>query len=274
MKQSKEKHYILRILNVILLWIGIQLSCGIFAANEQSGIINSQIKMNAIYASQAKTDPTQNSPGRIPTEQIWTQQAIYLAQQLAIEKVNDKVNTKRKSNHEDSLPKLGDHFGGGIVFKISFMDQKAWIVALVDQSSRKGITWTIDNILKETDGARSVENGKSNTKAILAALGGQDKGNYAASIAANYRVQDDGNTSCTGIKEEICHDDWYLPSIDELSILYNMKESIGNFSLDPYWSSTEYDKNDAIIKFFHNGKIDHFFKNSKFKIRAIREHSF
>jgi hypothetical protein len=33
-------------------------------------------------------------------------------------------------------------------------------------------------------------------------------------------------------------DDWYLPSIDELSLLYDQRVAVGNFNGD-YWSSTE-----------------------------------
>jgi hypothetical protein len=51
----------------------------------------------------------------------------------------------------------------------------------------------------------------------------------------------------TNIAAQICNDldlngytDWYLPSIDELNILYTNRNLIGGgFIFDDYWSSTE-----------------------------------
>ena len=44
----------------------------------------------------------------------------------------------------------------------------------------------------------------------------------------------DANNSCMSLG-----DGWRLPTIDELKILYQNRESIGNFKWDSYWSSTK-----------------------------------
>jgi len=44
----------------------------------------------------------------------------------------------------------------------------------------------------------------------------------------------DANNSCINLG-----DGWRLPTIQELKILYQNRESIGNFKWDSYWSSTK-----------------------------------
>ena len=67
------------------------------------------------------------------------------------------------------------------------------------------------------------------------------------------------------------YSDWYLPSRDELDLLYLNRVAIGGFTNDDYWSSTEDSANSAWCQKFISG-----FKtlNSKFdntnRVRAIR----
>uniref|UniRef100_UPI00404837EF Lcl C-terminal domain-containing protein n=2 Tax=Flavobacterium sp. TaxID=239 RepID=UPI00404837EF len=75
--------------------------------------------------------------------------------------------------------------------------------------------------------------------------------------------------------------DWYLPSIDELSILWhnrfhaNNALNAGGFTLLSntayYWSSTEYSAPNAFIFIFTNGNADYFVdKANTFSVRAVR----
>jgi len=85
---------------------------------------------------------------------------------------------------------------------------------------------------------------------------------------------------CTeaGIAARICNDlvsggysDWYLPSKDELNMLYLNRIAIGGFTINYYWSSSEYDNNLAWVQFFFNGDQSfNFFKNSSTYVRAVR----
>ena len=85
-----------------------------------------------------------------------------------------------------------------------------------------------------------VGTGENNTQLLLNAMGdmtysaatGSDKtGNYAARLCENltYSVDD------------IVYDDWFLPSIDELNLMFTQlrKNEIGCFVNDEYWSSSE-----------------------------------
>ena len=70
-------------------------------------------------------------------------------------------------------------------------------------------------------------------------------------LAADYSIQDDGTSLCTGLVTETCYGDWYLPSAFELKLLHNAhiitpppqkKTATHFYSL---WSSTEKDSTDA-----------------------------
>jgi len=81
-----------------------------------------------------------------------------------------------------------------------------------------------------------------------------------------------------GIAARLCGDlvqggysDWYLPSKDELSKLYEMKVlGYGNFANNFYWSSTEFDDSSAWLQNFTNGHQFNFLKYYTFRVRAIR----
>ena len=64
--------------------------------------------------------------------------------------------------------------------------------------------------------------------------------------------------------------DWNLPTKTELKLLYEQRNSVGGFTKDDYWSSTELDSNSAWIHGFLNGDQDRYNKYSKLKVRAVR----
>lgn len=64
--------------------------------------------------------------------------------------------------------------------------------------------------------------------------------------------------------------DWYLPSKDELMILYNNKNLIGGFSGDSYWSSTEFDSDNAWEQNFNYGDQSHHLKSGTYRVRCVR----
>ncbi len=92
--------------------------------------------------------------------------------------------------------------------------------------------------------------GKSNTEALVNAMGesayikesGNIKGIYAAKACADYSITVDGKV----------YDDWFLPSENELNLIYaNLyKNGLGSFKKNTYyWSSTcLYEKHAKIVK--------------------------
>jgi len=87
----------------------------------------------------------------------------------------------------------------------------------------------------------------------------------------------------TGKAAQICNDlvykgysDWFLPSLDELDLMYNnLKQiDIGGFLNDNYWSSSQYYENVAYGVNFSNGSVSYGYKNlysdTRYKVRAVR----
>jgi hypothetical protein len=74
---------------------------------------------------------------------------------------------------------------------------------------------------------------------------------------------------------------WRLPTKDELNFIYTNKDKIGGFEIKPYdsnyyWSSTEYDKDDAWYQdfefgeqYFHIKFVDSI-KNLDMYVRAVK----
>jgi hypothetical protein len=105
-------------------------------------------------------------------------------------------------------------------------------------------------------GAQSilVGTGAANTAAIIA---GCSEANTAAKVADAYVFN--GFT------------DWYLPSKDELNLLYGQKDVVGSFANINYLSSTENFSFNAWIQDFSGGFRTYYFKNYPYRVRAIRD---
>tara|TARA_B110000879_G_C11007362_1_gene445564 strand:+ start:67 stop:894 length:828 start_codon:yes stop_codon:yes gene_type:complete len=167
-------------------------------------------------------------------------------------------------------PVVGDLKNGGYVVWVNPADpSKGLVSALVDQSTDiRGVVWYDGdfNTLPET-GATStaIGTGSSNTDAIIVAQG---SGSYAAQLCADYSVEVDG----------ITYDDWFLPSKDELNLLYLQHTLIGGFTDDVtteiygdyYWSSSESSKYYAWDQDFFDGSDETSDKNYPNLVRAVR----
>jgi hypothetical protein len=90
-------------------------------------------------------------------------------------------------------------------------------------------------------------------------LNGCDEGGIAARIADNY-------VSPSG------HDDWFLPSKDELDLMYTRLHKVGLGDLDNggYWSSSDTVSNLTWFQFFHSGDQSYGSKNFALRVRAVR----
>ena len=104
--------------------------------------------------------------------------------------------------------------------------------------------------------------GKVNTDKIIASQG--NTGNYAAKLCADYSVIDNG----------ITYNDWYLPSKNELFVLYLSNSILGGYTPGSYWSSTE-SGNMALLYLFDYGSSGNVYygyydKEDGSRVRAIR----
>jgi len=162
--------------------------------------------------------------------------------------------TPAQTEAEDATQALrvGQAFGGGIIFYLDATKQHGYIAATQDQGGQ--VAW--DKGTHNLIGAKgkALGTGKANTNKIVNALG--TTGNYAALICKNYRG---GGFS-----------DWFLPSKAELLKLYNKRDKVGGFSDTNYWSSTEVDAEDALNVVFPGPFQETDFKGFTLRVRPIR----
>jgi hypothetical protein len=155
---------------------------------------------------------------------------------------------------------IGEPYGGGIVFYLTDGGAHGLIAATTDQGSSP---WGCQGTTISGAVSTAIGSGAANTAAILAGCATRP---IAASIANDYS---DG-----------IYTDWYLPSKDELNLMYinigkgaspsSPNYDIGVFANNYYWSSTEFDYNYAWFQSFTFGFQSNFFKSSTSYVRAIR----
>ena len=197
------------------------------------------------------------------------------------------TETARAKAAEPSVLIPGDSYQGGIVFWVDQTGQHGLIAAKADQSS--GIQWLNGTPFQTHATGDGIYAGAKNTEIIIAtqttvglvcgestvpsycsAGPGTATGDYAALIAANYSVQDNGIDPCTGAVTETCYGDWYLPSKVELNLLYKEKSVVGGFANNYYWSSTEDYSYYAWLQYFGDGTQYNYDKGFPDRVRAVR----
>jgi hypothetical protein len=159
---------------------------------------------------------------------------------------------------------IGEEFGGGVIFhlwKDKLGAEHGLVVATTDQSAAQ--TWSNIKDIEIGQTAKSSWDGLSNSNAI---------------------VNQSGHTSSAA---KLCLDlvsggqnDWYLPSIQELNMLWNnyftVVKSLAQISgatqlgSAAYWSSSEDNNNDAWTFYFYFGNAFYSYKGITNFVRAVR----
>ncbi len=147
---------------------------------------------------------------------------------------------------------IGQHYGGGIIFWIDDSGQHGLIAAESDQGFTR---WSDRHYPLTGATGTAVGTGRENTRKIIAVQG--RRYTYAARLCAAYRGGD--------------YSDWFLPSKDELYLLYQQKSVVGGFIGGAYWSSSEFDYSLAWTKFFYNDSAVYSHKDRFDYVRAIRK---
>ncbi len=144
---------------------------------------------------------------------------------------------------------------GGFVFydKGNYSDGWRYLEAAPKDQSTNIVWW--NGSYKDIRTNTAVGSGKSNTDAIIAAQG---SGNYAATLCKNLSI---GGFS-----------DWFLPSKDELGLMYtNLKKAgLGGFSGSWLWSSSQDSSVYAWSQDFSDGRQGLSRKYSGYSVRACR----
>jgi hypothetical protein len=166
--------------------------------------------------------------------------------------------------------KVGDPAFGGIVFWVDGSGRHGLVCTKEDLST--GMRWyagTYGNTRALGDGPYA---GFMNTSVIISSQVaiGDDGGDYAALLCSKLVVKD-GDKS---------YGDWYLPSKEELMLMHKALEAINTTAVSSkgaacessyYWSSTEYDQEQAWKMNLVTGDVVHYYKTYAARVRAIRK---
>jgi hypothetical protein len=160
---------------------------------------------------------------------------------------------------------IGEEFGGGVIFHL-WKDKLGVEHGLVASISDQSISQVWSNIsdIEMGEIANSSWNGLGNS---IATINQNNQINSAAKL-------------CLDLVEG-GFDDWYLPSIDELSLLWHCRFNVNKTlytivhskqlsSLEGYWSSSENGTTNAWFFAFNTGRPSNGTKTDKFFVRAVR----
>ena len=138
---------------------------------------------------------------------------------------------------------IGDRFGGGVVFWINPENtEQGLIVALkdVEGPETQGYSqWGCYGTNLPGANGHGIGDGEQNTNDIIKGTS-TEAGNYGSKCSINISAAH----LCTNLIFE-GYDDWYLPSVDELSAIFEYHntflgtEGFERLSTGGYWSSTE-----------------------------------
>lgn len=133
-------------------------------------------------------------------------------------------NNDDDSQNENPPLAIGDSYQGGIIFYIDDTGEHGLLASTTDQSD--GAEWGC--IATNFPTAQNIEIGTGSTNTLAIVQNCTEEG-----IAAKI---------CSGLSLN-GFDDWFLPSINELELMYSLRESIGGFDESDnsvYTSSSEF----------------------------------
>lgn len=147
---------------------------------------------------------------------------------------------------------VGENYFGGVIFYLDDTGEHGLVCAPVDQST--GIIWYNGSYVLTNASATSVGTGAANTAAIVAIQG---TGEYAAQLCNDLDLNG--------------YSDWFLPSKDELNLMYDYLTH-GEYGYAVYWSSSEGDLYNAWKLGVQTGGGDsnYYDKFGAYPVRAAR----
>jgi hypothetical protein len=249
------------------------VSVSIGGGNVLSGDFSKIDWSNGLYFVKTETDPT----GGANYSLITTSQLLSVPYAIHANVADSVVGLGKSNSMNNYTHYIGEQFGGGIIFNL-WKDKQGvehgLVVALTDQSN--SLTWSNVTTTQIGGGAASLWDGLSNSKAIVGQAGHT---NSAAKLCLD--LQSGG------------FNDWYLPSIQELNLIWlnyfiisqalenaggsqltKFVSNLSQVSAAKYWSSSE-SMNSAAWFFDFNLSGPNSYQNNlgkiqNFNVRAVR----
>jgi hypothetical protein len=176
------------------------------------------------------------------------------------------VNILKNEVKEMVIGKKGP--AGGIIFydKGSYSDGWQYLEAAPVSTEWTDKQWgSFGTLIGGTE--TGIGSGKSNTTKIATWLNSHGEAGKAAQLCDALVVENNGVT----------YSDWFLPSKDELNLMYTNLGVFGvggfvyNLSSN-YWSSSDYDAHNAWSQAFTNGRQSDYYKGGIYsaRVRAVR----
>lgn len=149
---------------------------------------------------------------------------------------------------------IGMQYKGGILFYLNPNKVGGGLIVISDDLSTS-YAWGCSGINVSSATNTGVGSGIPNTDAILSVCSGQSAAKLCNDLVYG------------------TYSDWYLPSMEELAIMYNSIKATGleTFSSGYYWSSNQKDANTAFRYGFLGGNTGEADKSMKLYVRAIRK---
>ncbi|EHL30498.1 Lcl domain-containing protein [Legionella drancourtii] len=240
------------------------------------------IRMLKDWASLAKADISKHSAEIAQLYSLTEENAGQLHQLRSITEGNT-TQLQQCGSEIDTLKSnqiaphyIGESYRGGLVFYVDERGQHGLIASKIDVTE-EGVQWRNGAAGTKVTNARGdgIGAGETNTRLIISQQTVDDqRGTFAALLADNYQVMEDGITPCkTPIAaENVCYGGWYLPSAYELQLLHmNLHHNnLSSFAPEFYWSSTEKNVSNAWLINFSSGEITASSKsNTVGRVRAV-----
>lgn len=165
-------------------------------------------------------------------------------------KKEDQIESSSQKELTVETIGLGNRYGGGIIFYLDSSKAHGLIAADEDQATQ--VKWNEGTVTFNGAVGQVIGTGKPNTLKLCP----QNSTNLNVAFACDTLILNG-------------FDDWFMPSIDELEILYNRRNLVGGFDYDAeYWSSSEVSQNNAYMYSFYIGNLK--FVDWKWKLANIR----
>lgn len=164
-----------------------------------------------------------------------------------------------------STHSVGDSYAGGVIFWTNNKGTHGLIASKNNQNSAE--IWGGQSIFVSAI-EKGIYKGNLNTYRAIAVI---NDIYFAAKHALGFKVKKDGVSLCDfNDSTEECYGDWYLPSKEELDLMYQQRAILENITESYYWSSTEIDKDNSFAQHFGNGEVSVQSKSAALSVRLIR----